>query len=189
MPATSRPYVHTESQLFRTRFFCIPILSKKELKAAMCAPWSGTHTRPCHRAFAQCSKDNEDGTLSEIASDGGYGAAFFIFACNCTCDRTVGWEPRQHRSIVQPEYPGAGGIQMLRTRLTASFGEPGSSHGPVLATSHIMIHWFLIHPWWSTILLVLLLSVNPLYLSFLRLDQIMVTSSRTVPQRRYFILI
>ena len=32
--------------------------------------------------------------------------------------------------------PGAGGIQMLRDRLMASSGGPGSSHGPVLATSH-----------------------------------------------------
>ena len=36
----------------------------------------------------------------------------------------------------KPEPQGAGGIQMLRNRLTASSGEPGSSHGPVLTTTH-----------------------------------------------------
>jgi hypothetical protein len=36
----------------------------------------------------------------------------------------------------KPESHGAGGIQMLRNRFTASSGDPGSSHGPVLATTH-----------------------------------------------------
>jgi hypothetical protein len=50
------------------------------------------------------------------------------------------------RLAIEPEHPGVGGIQMLRDRLTASFGEPGSSHDPVLATTHFPLEAEAQHP-------------------------------------------
>jgi len=42
--------------------------------------------------------------------------------------------------------PSAGGIQMLRNRLTASSGEPGSSQSTALATTHIQLEAAIHHP-------------------------------------------
>ena len=50
------------------------------------------------------------------------------------------------RPLRRVRAPSAGEIQKLRYRLTASSGEPGSSHGTVLATTHFPLEATAHHP-------------------------------------------